>query len=449
MPDSQPIVCRFAPSPTGFLHVGGARSALFNYLFAKQNNGKLILRIEDTDKERSKPEYEKDILDAFEWLQIDFDETYRQSERLDIHKKQLARLLESGAAFHSKEMVTEAGQRSDVIRFKNPNKHVAFDDLIKGRVEFDTTELGDFVIAKSEDEPIFHLANVIDDADMGITHIIRGEEHISNTPRQILLWEALGVTPPIYAHIPLILAPDRSKLSKRKHGETVSVKYYRDRGYLPEALTNYLAFLGWNPGDEREVLSRDVLIKEFRLDKVQKGGAIFSVEKLNWMNKAYLLQAPRDKVIANITDRLSAWGRFSSFTLHQIDTLAALVLDRIHYFGEIEEMLTAGEFDYLLQVPSYKKEALLWSKHPDPETAKKHLAHVISLLSGTSQTIDAPNIKSILLPYAEKEGKGEVLWPLRFALSGREKSIDPFNLVAILGRDESVVRLQNALFLLQ
>lgn len=449
MTTEKSVVCRFAPSPTGFLHVGGARSALFNYLFAKQNDGKLILRIEDTDKERSKPEYEKDILDAFEWLQIPFDETFRQSERITIHKKHLAKLLETGAAFHSKEMVTEAGQRPDVIRFKNPNKRVAFDDLIKGRVEFDTTELGDFIIAKSEDEPIFHLANVIDDAAMGVTHVIRGEEHLSNTPRQILLWEALGFAVPTYAHIPLILATDRSKLSKRKHGETVSVAYYKNLGYLPEALINYLAFLGWNPGDEREMLSREDLIKEFKLEKVQKGGAIFNPEKLNWLNKEYLLKAPRDTVIKYVADSLSHWGRFSSFTLESIDRLAAIVLDRIQYFGEIKILLETGEFDYLIQAPLYKKDSLLWSKKPDPITAQKHLLHVISVLQSASPNIDANAAKELIFPYAEKEGRGEVLWPVRFGLSGREKSLDPFSLISILGRDESITRLRTAVSLLE
>jgi glutamyl/glutaminyl-tRNA synthetase len=237
------IITRFAPSPTGFLHVGGARSALFNYLYTRQNKGKIFLRIEDTDKERSKPEYTQGIFDAFKWLGLQFDETVIQSDNLANHKKYLEKLLASGHIYFSKEEVKEEGQRAEVIRFRNPNKDIVFDDLIKGQIKFNTTELGDFIIAKSIEEPIFHFANVVDDITMGITHVIRGEEHLSNTPRQILIWEAIGERErPIYGHIPLILSDTREKISKRKHGAMVSVEYYRDNGYSSEALINFLAF---------------------------------------------------------------------------------------------------------------------------------------------------------------------------------------------------------------
>jgi len=209
------IVTRIAPSPTGVLHVGTARTALFNYLYAKQNNGKFIVRIEDTDKERSTKEFEKDILDSLEWLGLDHDEFYRQSERGEIYRKYIEKLTEEGKAYISKEEAKEEGQRSEVIRFKNPNKEIIFEDLVRGEISFDTTELGDFIIAKSVDEPLYHLAVVVDDHEMGVTHIFRGEDGISNTPRQILIQDAIGAQRPKYAHLPLILGPDKSKLSKR------------------------------------------------------------------------------------------------------------------------------------------------------------------------------------------------------------------------------------------
>ena len=214
MPDQ--IVTRFAPSPTGLLHAGNYRTAVFSYLFARQHGGKFILRIEDTDRERSRPEYEVNILESLAWLGLDFDEKYRQSENASVHREYLEKMIASGHAYISQETPTKEGERAEVIRFKNPNKKVLFPDLIRGDIEFDTTELKDFVIAKSLDEPVFHLAVVVDDFTAGVTHVIRGEDHISNTPRQILIQEAIGAPCPIYAHLPLVLAPDRSKLSKRK-----------------------------------------------------------------------------------------------------------------------------------------------------------------------------------------------------------------------------------------
>lgn len=458
------IVCRFAPSPTGLLHLGGARSALFNYLFARQKNGKIILRIEDTDKERSKKEYEGDILAGFAWLDIEFDETHRQSDRLEIHKKYLKNLLDAGVAYVSKEEIDEGNpstgsdgltinrtgrRRSEVIRFKNPRRRIEFNDLIKGNISFDTTELGDFVIAKSLDEPLFHLAVVVDDFEMGITHVIRGEDHISNTPRQILIQEAIGAPRPLYGHIPLILAPDRSKLSKRRHGAAVSVTHYREQGYLPQAVCNYLALLGWNPGDERELFSKEELISEFRLEKIQKSGAIFTVEKLNWMNKQYLLKEPPQKVLLEIIRAVDNSKELHSLALWQKEQLAPVLRDRIHYYGELHELLSHNEFNYLRELPVYKKEFLLWKKAPSVEDTRTHLTEIINILEKQLKNETSEAIKNAILPYAEEKGKGVVLWPLRFALSGREKSIDPFTLIAILGKDESKVRLHRALRLLE
>ena len=278
LPAGRQVIVRMAPSPTGNFHVGSARTALFNFLFARKNNGKFILRIEDTDKERSKKEFEDDIFESLEWLGLKHDESYRQSERGEVYKSYIEKMLDEGSVYESDDKV---------IRFKNPNKKIKFNDLIRGEIEFDTTELEDFVIAKSVNEPLYHLAVVIDDFESGITHVIRGEDHISNTARQILIQEAIGAPRPIYAHLPLILAPDRSKLSKRKHGESVSLDYYRNKGYSPAAIINYLALLGWNPGTEQEIFTLEELIKVFDLSRVHKGGAIFDEKKLAWVNRKH------------------------------------------------------------------------------------------------------------------------------------------------------------------
>ena len=272
------VAVRMAPSPTGNFHVGGARTALFNFLFAKQNNGKFILRIEDTDKERSKKEFENDIFESLKWLGLKYDECYRQSERGEVYRNYVEKMLSNDSVYEAEDKV---------IRFRNPNKKTKFNDLVRGEIEFDTTELKDFVIAKSVDEPLYHLAVVIDDFESGITHVIRGEDHISNTPRQILIQEAIGAPRPLYAHLPLILAQDRSKLSKRKHGESVSLDYYRHKGYSRDAIINYLALLGWNPGTEQEIFTLPELINVFDLERVHKGGAIFDEKKLAWVNRKH------------------------------------------------------------------------------------------------------------------------------------------------------------------
>ncbi len=453
MKSTQKVVARFAPSPTGFLHVGGARTVLFNYLFAKQNKGKLILRIEDTDKERSKKEYEEDILSGLKWLGLSFDETFRQSDRGDIHTKYLKKLIDSGAAYISKETPKEAGDpnnafasrasRAEVIRFKNPNKRVKFTDLIRGDVEFDTTELKDFVIAKSLTEPIFHLAVVVDDFEMGVTHVIRGEDHISNTPRQMLIQEAIGAPTPIYAHLPLILATDRTKLSKRKHGAGVSVNFYKEQGYLPEAMLNFLALLGWNPGTAQELFSLPELIEKFDLTKVQKGGAIWNIEKLKWFNKEYLKKMKPEALAEVVEGELEEAGR--KFPEEIFVKMLPIILDRISTLNDVQTIATTGEFDYFASAPEYDTKLLFWKGKTDAEKTKERLEKVSALLEKLpSQTAPESVIKEALWDYATAEGKGEVLWPLRVALSGKEKSPDPFAIAAILGKTETLTRIQTA-----
>jgi len=447
---NKPVVTRFAPSPTGFLHVGGARSALFNYLYARQNDGKILLRIEDTDKERNKPEYTQGIISAFTWLGIEFDGTVIQSDNFTVHKTYLEKLIASGHAYISKEKVVEEGQRAEVIRFKNPNTKIVFEDLIKGSVEFDTTELGDFIIAKSLDEPIFHLSNVVDDITMGITHVIRGEEHISNTPRQILIWEAIGEKPrPIYGHIPLLLADNREKISKRKHGEMVAVEYYEKLGYMPQALLNFLVLLGWNPGDNTEMISLDQMIKEFNIAKVQKAGAIFNVEKLQWFNRQYISKLTDKQFIEGAKSFIPKWLDIDGEIFSR---MMPLIREKMGVFCEISELFgidivgTVGELNFVNNLQIYPSQKLLWKKAPDREVTKSHLVEcrkMIRELAGKSPTIEI--IKSAIWPYAEAHGKGDVLWPLRMSLTGQEKSPDPFTCLYILGIDESLKRIDAAI----
>lgn len=443
MQNENKIVVRFPPSPTGPFHIGNARTFLFNYLFAKQNNGKIVFRLEDTDKERSKKEYADDIIENLKWLGIepDWETLARQSERIEVYKKYLEKLIAEDKAYFSKEEVKEEGQRAEVIRFRNPNKKIKFNDLIRGDIEFDTTELGDFVIAKSLEEPVYHLAVVVDDFETGVTHIMRGDDGISNTPRQILIQEAIGATRPIYAHLPLMIDTDKTKLSKRKHGEKVSVTYYRQIGYLPEALINFLALVGWNPGTDQEIFSLNELVKSFDINKVQKKSAVFNVEKLNWLNREYISRLTEDEKFKKINSEFekSKWGN-SEKLKNEIFTkkLSKIFLDRIHRWGEVSEILDSGEFDYLFENPILDNTKIVW-KNQTRESAKEKLKKVLKIIDTPEQ------IKEL----AEKEGKGETLWPLRYCLSGKEKSPDPYTLLDILGPDESVKRIEATLKILE
>ncbi|MDE2071409.1 MAG: glutamate--tRNA ligase [Patescibacteria group bacterium] len=424
------IITRFPPSPTGNFHIGSARTALFNYLFANHNGGEMLFRFEDTDRERSKPEFEKDIIEGLAWLGLHTaPSAFRQSERTEIYKKHLLKLIENGAAFEAEDSTTTLGMK--VVRFKNPNKTVTFHDAVRGDITFDTTELGDFIIARTHDLPLYHLAVVIDDAEMGVTHIIRGEDHISNTQRQLLLIEALGFVRPEYAHIPLILAPDKSKLSKR-HG-AVSLSEYRAQGFVPEALVNYLALLGWNPGGERELYTLGELEKEFTLDRVHKSGAIFNIEKLTWFNFEHLKQLSNEEYTM----------RLKEFTGRDVDArIVPLIKERAQTLAEAARLL--GEYDFLGAI-SYAPELLLQGGKIATEVASNHLRALAVLLEPVpDEGFSAAQLKSIIMPYADSQGRGVVLWPLRVALSGREKSPDPFTLAALMGKKETLARIARA-----
>ncbi len=450
------IITRFAPSPTGFLHIGGARSALFNYLFAKQNGGQILLRIEDTDAERNKDEYTQAILDGFDWLDLKFDDTKKQSDNFSIHRKYLEKLISSGHAYISKanekdlEEAEKDGKtlRKEVIRFKNPNKKITFTDMIRGEVSVDTTDLGDFIVAKSLNEPIFHLSNVIDDIIMGVTHVIRGEEHLANTPRQILIWEAIGERErPIYAHIPLILSTEREKLSKRKHGETVSVAYYENNGYLKDAFINFIAFLGWNPGGEQEIYSLEELTNKFDITKVQKGGAVFNVEKLNWFNKEYIKKQSEKEQLEYIKKYLP---NIEIYSEELLEKLRPVLIERISFYGELKKMADDGDLDYFTSSPIFdarneesKIEKIIWKKS-DKEHTLINLKEIKIILE-INQDFSIDKVWDKVYKLAEEKGKGDILWPLRYSLSGKERSPDPKTLINILGIKESLIRIENAL----
>lgn len=488
---------RFAPSPTGFFHIGSARTALFNYLFAKKNRGTFILRIEDTDVERSKPEFEEDIVESLKWLGIEWDEgPCKQSERKDIHKKYLKKLLNDEKAYHCfctaeeleakrqeqmsrgeapiysgkcsnlpKEEVEsrlKKGEKS-IIRFKVINKKVSFDDMVRGRVEFDTSLIGDITIAKNMDHPLYNFAVVVDDHDMKISHVIRGEDLMPNTPKQILIQKALGFSSVKYGHLPLILGLDRSKLSKRD-GAT-SLRDYREQGYLPEALINFLAFLGWNPGTEKEIFSFNSLIKEFSMDNVQKAGAVFNLQKLDHINGFYIRHKSLDKLTELCIPYLIKGGLIDpvlkteqipatfggesisydytitetgeKLDMYRLNKIIGAYQERLKKLSEISELV-----DYFFKEKlDYNRELLIWKKMSKEEVIAS-LDKSIEILSKIREW-DTKNIERALMP---KEGdRGNVLWPVRVALSGKTASAGPFEIADILGKDKTIDRLKQAI----
>ncbi|MCD6147966.1 glutamate--tRNA ligase [bacterium] len=499
---------RFAPSPTGFLHLGLARTALVNYIFARKNEGKFILRIEDTDIERSKEVFEKDILEGLKWLGIKWDEgpdiggnygPYRQSQRRAIYKKYLEKLLKEGKAYYcfcSKEELEAERQyqmsigqpphysgrcaslskeevkrrlsegKPSVIRFRMPSRKVVFNDLIRGGVEFDTSLIGDIVIAKDLDNPLYNFSVVVDDFEMKISHVIRGEDHISNTPKQILIQEALGFSHPAYAHLPLILGPDRTKLSKR-HG-AVAIAEYRKEGYLPQALINFMAFLGWNPGTEREIYSLNSLIKDFSLDRIQKSGAVFNIKRLDFLNGFYIRQTPvekltelcipylvEEKLIEPVWNseklyvegyKIVATGETISF--NYLTKIVSIYRERLKKLSEIVE-LTDFFFKEKLD---YEKQLLKWREMSEREI-KYALARAEKQLSRIEEeNWDREKLQEILVREAEKvaeklkrEGRGYLLWPVRVALTGKATSASPFEVAEVLGKEKTLRRLRQAI----
>lgn len=460
------IITRIAPSPTGKLHIGVTRSALFNYLFAKNQGGRFVLRIEDTDFERSDPAFEKDIIENFKWLGIVWDEFYRQSDRTEIYSKYLEKLLKEGTAYRcfcsedeleakrqeqmargapakyngkcklfSEKEVEERLDRGEgsIIRFKSTVKKIKFNDLVRGEIEFDTGLIGDFSIAKSLTSPLYNFAVVVDDFEMKISHVIRGEDHISNTPKQILLQEALGFSRPKYAHLPLILGPDKSKMSKR-HG-AVAISDYKKEGYLPETLNNFMAFLGWNPDTEREAFLMKDLIKDFSLEKVQKSGAVFNIQRLDYLNGYYI----RQKSTKELAEMCQPYLPEADF--QYIEKIVAIYQERLKKLSEITELTDFFFKDKL----EHDKEILRWKNMEDRKLADitDKLEKILYKIQEADWTKES--LEKALMSEAEKIGdRGSLLWPLRVALTGKKASAGPFEIAEILGKEKTLARIRQA-----
>lgn len=478
MTESAPLRVRIAPSPTGYLHLGTIRAALFNYLFAKKEGGKFIIRIEDTDTERSLPIYEQDILGGLKALGINWDEgpdiggdygPYRQSQRIEIYKEYLKKIVDQKKAywcFCTKEELEEERKamlsaglfpkysgkckslseeeikkrksegKEAVIRLSVPtNIEIEFNDIIRGKISVNSDTIGDIVIARSERSPLYNFAVVIDDYLMKISHVIRGEDHISNTPKQILIQRALGIEMPKYAHLPLVLAPDRSKMSKRKM-ETSFDEYIRD-GYLPEAIVNFLALLGWHPDDEKEVMPLDELILKFSLKRVQKAGGVFNVEKLDWFNAQYIKMLPIDKLAERMKVVIP-----EEWTSDQNKLKKVLEIER-------ERMKKLSEFKdsakLFFEIENYDKELLKWKDAPI-DVSKNNLTKAKEIIEKIKDSeFTKEKLEEKIMPLAGSLGRGETLWPLRVALSGQKNSPGPFEIMEVLGKKESLRRIEVAI----
>lgn len=421
---------RFAPSPTGYLHVGGARTALFNWLFARHHGGTFILRIEDTDRTRSTEEAIDQIKESLSWLGLDWDEYYRQTDRLERHREIAEELLAKGAAYESEGAVWFRAPRSGTT---------AVEDLILGRVEFSNSEFKDFVILRSDRTPTYNFACVVDDHDMGMTHVIRGDEHLNNTPKQLWIYEALGWDPPAFAHIPLILGPDRTKLSKR-HG-AVSVLEYRRRGFLPEALVNFLARLGWSRGDQ-EIFTREELIRHFDLDGVRSSAAVFDEAKLLWLNHEWLKRTDPERLADLLAEYIVQEGVATR------EAVAALGRERLMRAAEL-----LRERNKTLVDMAHAARFLFPGELPVPEGAEKFfvpeiaapLEEIAAALEGLEEFTPQAVEECIRGKLAELGLKlKQVAQPIRVAVSGRTVGPGLFDLLALAGKELVVGRLRAA-----
>ena len=409
---------RFAPSPTGVLHIGGARTALYNWLLARGSGGQFVLRIEDTDRERSTPENVELILDALRWLELDWDEgPVSQWERRERHSEAVAQLLESGHAYEDE----------GAVRFRVPDEgEITFQDVVLGDVTNPYSAIDDFVIQRSDGSPLYNLAVAVDDRDMGITHVVRGQDHVSNTPRQLMLLRALDAEPPVYAHIPLLHGPDGKKLSKR-HG-AASVQEVREQGYLPEAVRNYIALLGWGYDDSTTFMTTDELVERFALERVSKNPAVFDEQKLRWMNGHYIRELP----VEELRRRLEAFhGREIP------EGIVAISREKMQTLADFWGL--AGP---LIEAPSdYEEKA--WTQWGGSE----HLPRIRQAVASVPDPFGAEEVESVLRPLADELGvkPKEVFQPIRVALTGTTVSPGIFESVAALGREETLTRLDLAL----
>ncbi|WP_348344669.1 glutamate--tRNA ligase [Ignavibacterium sp.] len=473
---------RFAPSPTGYLHVGGLRTALYNYLFARKNNGKFVLRIEDTDRNRYVEGAVENLISALHWAGLQYDEgpdiggpfgPYMQSQRLEIYQKYAQELISQGKAYYCfctperLEALREEQQKqklpqakydkhclhltkseieenlakgvAKVVRLNvEPNQKIEFDDVIRGHVEFDSNNVDDQVLIKSDGYPTYHLANVVDDHLMQITHVIRGEEWLSSTPKHVLLYDAFGWERPVFAHLPLLLNPDRSKLSKRQ-GD-VAVEDYRDKGYLKEALINFVALLGWNAGDDKEFYYIDELIEKFSLERVNKAGAVFDLQKLNWLNAEHLRKKSNEEILSLLKMELSN----SEYKDHLIsdEKLIQIIEAMKERVTFIKEFIYNCRYFYEAPKEYEQKSIEKNWKEDTPQQLLKLKEEFVKLINPSKEDFEqALNKVSVELNI----GKGKLIHPLRLAVSGQSTGPGMYDLLFILGKDEVVKRIDSAI----
>ena len=475
---------RFAPSPTGYLHIGGARTALFNWLYARRHGGTFVLRIEDTDTERSSWEMVSGIVDGLRWLGLDWDEgpdvggphaPYFQSQRIDRARALANELVSRGRAYYcyctaerlqQKRQAAEAagggwvydrtccGLSADdiaareaarsprAVRFKVPQGTTSFTDLIHGPIAFDNAHIEDFVILRSDGQPTYHLSVVADDMDMEITHVIRGDDHISNTPKHVLLFAAFEATHPQFAHVPLILGPDKKRLSKR-HGAT-SVMEYSRLGYLPEAMVNFLSLLGWSPGDDRELFTRDELIAAFTLEGISGGNAVFNPEKLDWFNQQHIVRLPIDELAARVEPLLTAAGLWTSDLSGTrrawLYRLLELVRPRVKKLDQFVEELRP----FLQQEVEYDQASV--SKHLAKPGVGESLGAFADALSGI-EPFNSAELESALRSFAESRGvkAATLIHAARVAVTGRAVSPGLFDVLELMGRERVTARVRHAI----
>lgn len=481
MSNSSPVRVRFAPSPTGFLHVGGLRTALYNFLFARKQRGTFILRIEDTDRTRHVEGALENLIEVLTWAGLDYDEgpvkggpyaPYIQSERLSIYREHVDQLLETGKAYRCfctperlgamrreqekrripskydrtclklKPAEVEENIRKGVpyaVRMKIPDGQVIrFHDIIREEVEFLSDQLDDQVLLKSDGFPTYHLANVVDDYLMGITHVIRGEEWLSSTPKHVLLYEYFGWGVPKFAHLPLLLNPDKSKLSKRQ-GD-VAVEEYRAKGYLKEALVNFVALLGWNPGTEQELFSLKELIEQFSLERVSKAGAVFNIEKLNWLNFEHLRKKPNAEVLAMLKERLAqSHLKEKHFADEYLLRIISAMRDRVTFVKDFVE-----KSPYFLEAPTnYDSEVLKKRWKPEtPEQLRKLLEEFSRLENPQKEDYEAALIRTAEIL---KIAPGRLIHPVRLAVSGMGAGPGLYDILFILGKEETIRRINSAI----
>lgn len=459
------IRTRFAPSPTGYLHVGGARTALYSWLYAKHNNGKFVLRIEDTDRERSTQPAIDAIIESMKWTGLNWDEgPFYQTKRFDRYNQVIDEMLEKGLAYkcyctkERLEEVREEQQRSGVkprydghcredhsehspdepycIRFKNPKTgKVGFHDKIRGYIEFDNEELDDLVIRRTDGTPTYNFCVVIDDWDMGITHVIRGEDHINNTPRQINIYKALGAPVPEFAHVSMILGDDGTKLSKR-HG-AVSVMQYRDDGYLPEALINYLVRLGWGHGNQ-EIFTLDEMIEYFSLEAISKSASAFNTEKLLWVNSQYMKSLPPERVAEELKWHMDN----QKIDISKGPSLTDLVLAQRERCKTLKEMAEVSRYFYEEYEDYEPKAAKKWFKDNSVEALERSMANLVNVTDW-----DVENIEKAFKSVAEdmQVGLGKVGMPLRLAITGCGVSPEMGITMKLVGKERSISRIQKTI----